>query len=153
MNASFALENLYLIAEDQIKGFLDFYKAINWRETWLTGLIIFHLLTFISVILTRKHSNVQAVMFVVLLCIVLGSEQLNIHGSKHWRKFSKEQYFDSQGLFITAVLSGPIIFNCFIMMVMWLYTAGKMLIVVGRGRLREKRKQMVKSTEENKKEN
>ena len=33
------------------------------------------------------------------------------------RMFSQEQYFDSQGLFITVVYSGPILFNCFVMTV------------------------------------
>ena len=31
--------------------------------------------------------------------------------------FSREQYFDSSGLFITVVYSGPILFNCFILTV------------------------------------
>lgn len=35
---------------------------------------------------------------------------------------------------------------------MWLYAAGSMMIVVGRGKLREKRKQLVASNSENKKE-
>ncbi|KAK3722096.1 hypothetical protein QZH41_019839 [Actinostola sp. cb2023] len=152
MNITSELDKLYLIATDQIKGFLDFYKAINWRETWLTGLMTFHVLTFISVLLTRNHTNVQAVIFIFLLCIVLAAEQLNALGEKHWRKFSKEQYFDSNGIFITAVLSGPVLFNCFVMVVLWLWTTSKMMIVVGRGRLRDKRKQMAASTSENKKE-
>ncbi|XP_031554740.1 transmembrane protein 18-like [Actinia tenebrosa] len=153
MNSTFLSDHLKLIATDQIKSFFDFYKAINWREPWLSGLLIFHFLTFVTVILTRKHLNIQAFLFLCLLSVVLASEKLNALGEKHWRWFSKEQYFDSHGLFITAVLSGPIMINCFIMMVVWLWTAGKMLIVVGRGRIKEKRKQMAETAEDKKKEN
>ena len=34
-----------------------------------------------------------------------------------FRMFAREQYFDSAGLFITVVYSGPILLNCFIMTV------------------------------------
>lgn len=72
--------------------------------------------------------------------LALTSEQLNTLAAKHWRMFSQEQYFDSHGLFISVVYSGPLLFNCFLMTVLWLWTAGKMLIVVKRGQLKEQRK-------------
>lgn len=34
-----------------------------------------------------------------------------------YRTFAKEQYFDSAGLFITVVYSGPILLNCFVLTV------------------------------------
>ena len=39
-----------------------------------------------------------------------------------YRMFAREQYFDSAGLFITLVYSGPILLNCFIMTVSILLT-------------------------------
>ena len=38
------------------------------------------------------------------------------------RMFAREQYFDSAGLFITVVYSGPILLNCFIMTVIIFFT-------------------------------
>ncbi len=34
-----------------------------------------------------------------------------------FREFSKQQYFDSGGVFITVVLSTPILFNCILLLV------------------------------------
>lgn len=79
-------------------------------------------------------------MFLLLLGLAFASEQINTIGAKHWRTFAKEQYFDSAGLFITVVYSGPILLNCFVLTVSWLWTAGKMLIVVKRGQLKERKK-------------
>lgn len=33
------------------------------------------------------------------------------------RKFSRQQYFDSEGVFITVMLSTPILFNCILLLV------------------------------------
>jgi len=63
--------------------------------------------------------------------------------------FAREQYFDSAGMFITVVYSGPILLNCFIMTVLWLWKAGKMLIVVKRGQLKERRKKEAEDKKSN----
>ncbi|EDO32237.1 predicted protein [Nematostella vectensis] len=83
--------------------------------------------------------------------LVYASEQLNILGERHWRKFAREQYFDSSGLFISVILSVPVLFNCFVILVSWLWTACSMLIVVGKGRVREKQRQLVKEAKEEEK--
>jgi len=122
---------------------------VDWSEPWLIGLITFHAVTFLCIVNTRKYTNFQGILFLCLLGLAFASEQLNILGAKHWRMFSQEQYFDSQGLFITVVYSGPILFNCFVMTVLWLWTAGKMLIVVKKGQLKEQRKNKAGDKKEN----
>lgn len=127
------------IDTNQIDGVWEFVKAIDWSEPWLIGLIVFHVTTLLLIAGTRRYTNFQVVLFLCLLCLAFVSEQLNVLGAKHWRAFSREQYFDSFGLFISVVHAGPILFNCFVLTVMWLWTAGKMLIVVKRGQLKEQR--------------
>ncbi|CAH3192108.1 unnamed protein product [Porites evermanni] len=128
------------VSTSQIDNLWEFIKAVDWTEHWLIGLITFHALTFLCILSTRKWLNFQVVLFLCLLGLALTSEQLNTLAAKHWRMFSQEQYFDSHGLFISVVYSGPLLFNCFLMTVLWLWTAGKMLIVVKRGQLKEQRK-------------
>ncbi|XP_048590164.1 transmembrane protein 18 [Nematostella vectensis] len=149
MNSSFIPSDW--LPTDKIDGFWEFLKAIDWSEPWLRVLIAFHFFTFIVVILLRNHTNIQGVIFLFLLGLVYASEQLNILGERHWRKFAREQYFDSGGLFISVILSVPVLFNCFVILVSWLWTACSMLIVVGKGRVREKQKQLVKEAKEEEK--
>ena len=49
--------------------------------------------------------------------LCFGSEKINELGAKNWRVFAMEQYFDSNGLFISVVFSTPIILNCTIIVV------------------------------------
>ncbi|XP_015780347.1 PREDICTED: transmembrane protein 18-like [Acropora digitifera] len=122
---------------NQIDGVWEYVKAIDWSEPWLVGLLVFHVTTFLLIVGLRRYTNFQGILFLCLLGLAFASEQLNVLGAKHWRTFSRDQYFDSFGLFISVVYAGPILFNCFIITVLWLWTAGKMLIVVKRGQLKE----------------
>lgn len=45
------------------------------------------------------------------------SETINELGAEHWQSFSRQQYFDSNGLFISTVFSIPILLNCMLMIV------------------------------------
>lgn len=149
MKKSFYPSGNEWILTTQIDSMWEFFKAVDWSEYWLIGLIIFHTVTFLCVLTTRKYTNFQVVLFLLLLGLAFASEQVNIVGAKYWRMFAREQYFDSAGLFITVVYSGPILLNCFIMTVLWLWTAGKMLIVVKRGQLKERRKQEAEDKKSN----
>lgn len=53
--------------------------------------------------------------FTVLL--VYFSESINEIASTNWHVFSRQQYFDSKGLFISVVFSMPILLNCMLMVV------------------------------------
>ncbi|KAH8026780.1 hypothetical protein HPB51_024329 [Rhipicephalus microplus] len=47
--------------------------------------------------------------------LVYFSEALNDLAARHWQAFSSQQYFDSQGMFISLVFSTPLLLNCIIM--------------------------------------
>lgn len=49
--------------------------------------------------------------------LVYFSENINELAAIHWRSFSRQQYFDSNGLFISTVFSIPILLNCMLMIV------------------------------------
>jgi len=94
-----------------------------------------HALCFATILLTRKYTNIQIVLFCTLSGIALLSERINKLGAKHWRLFSSEQYFDSYGLFIMVILSGPMMVNCLILVIIWLIEAGQLLIKTKRRQL------------------
>lgn len=49
--------------------------------------------------------------------IVYFSESINEYAALNWRTFSKQQYFDDNGLFISTVFSIPILLNCMLLIV------------------------------------
>lgn len=49
--------------------------------------------------------------------IVYFAEQLNRLGAVHWERFATQNYFDPRGVFITAVVSGPLLLIMFIVLV------------------------------------
>lgn len=56
-------------------------------------------------------------VFSFLVIMVYFSENINEIASNNWKKFSRQQYFDSKGLFISIVFSVPILLNCMLMVV------------------------------------
>lgn len=56
--------------------------------------------------------------------LVYFSENINELAAIHWRSFSRQQYFDSNGLFISTVFSIPILLNCMLMIVSATETTG-----------------------------
>ncbi|XP_077990112.1 transmembrane protein 18-like isoform X2 [Glandiceps talaboti] len=116
----------------QIDGLLSFVEAIDWSEPFLIGLIAFHAVCLTITIVTRKCSTIQAVYFFTLLVLVFFSENINSLCATHYKKFSRLQYFDSNGLFISLVFSVPILANCLVIVVMWVIMSSQMLIKVKR---------------------
>lgn len=51
------------------------------------------------------------------MSIVYFSESINEYAALNWRTFSKQQYFDDNGLFISTVFSIPILLNCMLLIV------------------------------------
>ncbi|KAH9383401.1 transmembrane protein 18 [Haemaphysalis longicornis] len=109
---------------------------VDWTEPWLMGLITFHIVTLSLTLLTRDRGNVQAGLFVVALLLVYFSEALNELAAQHWQAFSSQQYFDSQGMFISLVFSAPLLLNCIIMVGQWMWTSGTLMIRLKQAQLR-----------------
>ncbi|KAM4771613.1 transmembrane protein 18 [Rhinophrynus dorsalis] len=94
---------------------------IDWTEPWLIGLVIFHTLCFIVTCISFKFYKFQIGHFLVMVALVSCAEYINELAAMHWRSFSKQQYFDSSGMFISLVFSAPLLCNTIIIVVHWVY--------------------------------
>lgn len=125
----------------QLNSFLTFIWSIDWRDPWLIGLCIFHVSVTLMAISTRNYGNFQAILFFCLILLVYFSESINQLASTNWKIFSRQQYFDSRGLFISVVFSVPILLNCMIMMGSWLWQSRQLMITLKTAQLRERLRQ------------
>ncbi|KAL7859685.1 hypothetical protein SRHO_G00148320 [Serrasalmus rhombeus] len=96
-----------------------FLQSVDWSEPWLIGLLVFHLLCFVFTIFTCKYYRLQIFHFLLMVTMVYSAEYLNEVAAMNWRSFSKFQYFDSKGMFISLVYSVPLLLNTVIIVAVW----------------------------------
>jgi hypothetical protein len=124
---------------DQFQSVLLFMNTIEWSEPWIIGLVSFHVVVTTLNVLTRKSATVQALLFFLMLILVFVSENLNAVAAEHWKLFSKHQYFDSDGMFISIVFSLPLLFNSMLVVVNWLLISSELMTNLRKFQLQQKR--------------
>jgi transmembrane protein 18 len=65
------------------------------------------------------------------------SEFLNEVAAKNWQKFSKQQYFDANGLFISVIFSSPILLNCIFLLARFLHQSLDLMTKVKTAQLKQ----------------
>lgn len=103
-------------------------RTIDWCDPWIVLLILFHLMVTVTVFVTRSRNNFQLVLFLFLLALVYCSENINKIASDNWKLFSKQQYFDANGLFLSFVFCIPVLLNCMLMVANWLYMSRELMV-------------------------
>ncbi|KPJ11898.1 Transmembrane protein 18 [Papilio machaon] len=121
---------------------LSFHILIEWRDPWLIALLSFHILVTFTCFSTRNYGNFQVILFITLLLLVYFSENINEVAARNWTLFSRQQYFDSKGLFISVVFSIPILLNCMIMVGSWLYQSTQIMTNLKKAQLRQRLKEL-----------
>ncbi|XP_064393388.1 transmembrane protein 18-like [Halichondria panicea] len=119
----------------------ELWYGVDWTEPWLLCLLGFHVCTFLAIILLRRHIYGQASILAILGVLCVATESVNEFAAKNHQKFARQQYFDSEGLFIITVYAVPLLFNCSIIIVCWLYNVWDTMIKVGVMKARRKAKQ------------
>ncbi|XP_062871368.1 transmembrane protein 18 [Trichomycterus rosablanca] len=103
----------------RITSIWTFLQSVDWTEPWLLGLIAFHITCFVFTVFTCKYYRLQILHFLLMVVMVCSAEYLNEVAAMNWRSFSKFQYFDSKGMFISLVYSVPLLFNTIIIVAVW----------------------------------
>ncbi|XP_065880485.1 uncharacterized protein [Euphorbia lathyris] len=99
------------------ENFLGFFHAIDWTEPWLMGLLAFQFSLLIVAIFSRKHINFQMCLFLLALGGVYFAERLNKVLADNWKSFSRQNYFDPHGVFLSTLWSGPLLIIAIIVLI------------------------------------
>ncbi|XP_017278698.1 transmembrane protein 18 [Kryptolebias marmoratus] len=105
----------------RITSIWTFLASVQWSEPWLIGLLVFHAVCLLLTVVTCKFYRAQICHFLLILGLVYSAEYLNELAAMNWRSFSKFQYFDSKGMFISLVFSIPLLLNAVIIVMVWVY--------------------------------
>ncbi|XP_039603656.1 transmembrane protein 18 [Polypterus senegalus] len=119
-------KNFTALPEDAIKhlritSIWTFLFSIEWSEPWLIGLLIGHILCLFVTLVTFRFYRLQILHFLILVGLVYSAEYINEFAAMNWRSFSKYQYFDSNGMFISLIFSVPLLLNTVAIVTVWVY--------------------------------
>ena len=104
-----------------------FIAAVDWRETWIRCLLLWHLSLWLLFVFTRKNFPVQCGLFFGIAACVGLAETLNGLCAKRWEKFATQNYFDERGVFAGIMLCAPLLALAFAMLLNFLVMASSML--------------------------
>ncbi|KAM6459487.1 transmembrane protein 18 [Liasis olivaceus] len=93
----------------------------DWSEPWILALVFFHIVCLFFTYLSFQHYRLQIGHFLSIMILVFCAEYINEIAAANWRLFSKHQYFDSRGMFISLVFSTPLLLNAIFIVIAWVY--------------------------------
>ena len=74
------------------------------------------------------------------MATISATERANQWLAANYKLYSKQQYFDSQGMFISLAFSAPVLLNCAAVLINWFLKSGDLLVNVKRKELEERAK-------------
>ncbi|KAJ4804703.1 Transmembrane protein 18 [Rhynchospora pubera] len=124
-----------------VDNFIGFFHAIDWKEPWLIGLLAFHVLLLIVVILSRRKVNFQLSLSFLAFVGVYMAERINRFLGENWKSFSSQNYFDPNGLFVSVLWSGPLLVITILIVVNTLITLCGLIVKWKRAELKHRARQ------------
>ena len=123
-----------------------FYHAVDWREPFFTYLLGFHVTVALLAVATRRSFGAQVSLMLFIAIAVLSAERVNSVLRQHFRSFTKQNYFDKHGVFMSVVFSVPLLIVLGFQLFSALFGASTLLVKVKRaefaqGQKKKKKKQ------------
>jgi len=124
------------------ESFDAFRSSITWSEPFILGLIAFHIIFLLTTLFVTKRCGMRGRMgFLTLIAVVVRSaESINGYGAKNWERFATQDYFDDKGIFISVMMSTPLLFMALFMLISYLREASYLLVEVKKYQIKEKQK-------------
>lgn len=119
-------------------NFIGFFHAIDWKEPWLVGLLVFHFIVLIIIFTSRKNINFQMYLFLLSLAGVYLAERLNTVLSDNWKSFAGQNYFDRHGVFLSVLWSGPLLVFATVILVNTLFSLCHLIVKWKRAELKHR---------------
>mmetsp|Transcript_1235 Transcript_1235/g.3586 ORF Transcript_1235/g.3586 Transcript_1235/m.3586 type:complete len:144 (+) Transcript_1235:83-514(+) len=98
------------------------------QEPWLVGLFAFETLLLLMVLVFRKSTWFQTVVFFFCAGSVKMAESINSFLASRWTDFATQPYFDPRGVFISAVMSAPLMLIMFVVLINYLLSSVSLLV-------------------------
>jgi len=134
----------------EMYGAMTFLKSMDWSEPWLYCLIGFYVLLSLFIYGSRHSTFIQSFTFIFLLLTVYIAEDLNEYLSKNYKAFTRHQYFDSSGLFISLFMSLPLLLASAFIVGNWFHQSTVLMTQMKQLQVNRSRRQ-INTTEESKK--
>eukprot|EP01039_Chlorochromonas_danica_P010225 gene10225-11319_t len=138
---------------DAWESFEGFRHAIDWTEPFIQGILTFHIILLTLVFFTRKNVEIQFLIFILACGIVFFAENINFWAALHWRELTRQNYFDEHGVFMSIMVSMPLLVIAFIQLVNLLTIVSSELITTKRKEIQQKLKAQKKQQEEEEEKN
>jgi len=135
----------------QVYGMLTFFQSMDWSEPWLYCLIGFYILLSLFLYVTRQYSVIQSFTFIFLLLTVYIAEDLNEYLANHHKVFTRHQYFDSSGLFISLFMSLPLLLASAFIVGNWFHQSTVLMTQMKQLQINRKQRRAKSEAEETKK--
>eukprot|EP00887_Chlorella_sp_A99_P003187 scaffold9.g3187.t1 len=130
-----------------IEGVKAFAAAVDWSERWIVGLLAAHALLLLVVLARLRSKAVQGAAFFLCGGTIFFAERINRLAGQHWRRFSRHNYFDPQGIFTSALLSVPLLLIMFVVLVNYLVQTSALLVRMKRRELAYRARQQQRAAE------
>ena len=104
-----------------------FFTAIDFTEPLVISILVTNVLLFICSVRVQNQTRQSLLLGMQLFyCLSLG--YINDYFHQHWRSIATQNYFDSQGLFLSIMVGVPVLLNCFIILIRSLTESIRLLV-------------------------
>ncbi|KAG0328795.1 hypothetical protein BGZ99_004459 [Dissophora globulifera] len=135
------LEHIQAAWSDFKSASTGFISSIDWQQNWIQMILAMHFIIFVIIILVRNRPSALTGM---LFCTTALSEPLNGIASRHWQRFSDDNYFDQHGVFASLVWAAPLLGNAILAVMLLLRATVQMLVKVKKAQLQESKRKKQK---------